>query len=389
VPVADIDDYYELLGVSRQATEDEIKRAYLRLARELHPDANPGDSRTEEHFKQVNLAYETLRDPERRRQYDMFGPAGVRGTGAAGTAGGAGDPFGGFGGGGIGDLFDAFFGAGGGTGMGGNSRMARTGPRRGEDAEATLTLDFSEAVFGAQHELTVKLPQTCPTCAGTGARPGTTPITCGVCHGAGEVRRVRQSILGQMVTASPCPRCSGTGEEIPSPCADCRGEGRRREERSFVVEVPAGVDHGSTLRLPGRGAGGRRGGAAGDLYVHVRVREHPTLARSGVDLLGVVHVGMTQAALGAGLDFETLDGVEPLTISAGTQSGREIRLRGRGVPHLQARGRGDLILTVVVDTPTGLSKEQEELMRRLAEARGEEVAPPDAGFMSKLRGAFK
>ncbi len=384
--MADVDDYYELLGVSRQASEDEIKRAYLRLARELHPDANPGDTRAEERFKQINLAYETLRDPERRRQYDMFGPAGVPGSGAAGT--GAGDPFAGFGGG-LGDIFDAFFGAGGAAGMGGASRMARTGPRRGEDAEAAVTLDFADAVFGVQHELTVKLPQTCPTCTGTGARPGTTPVTCSVCHGAGEVRRVRQSILGQMVTASPCPQCGGTGEEILSPCPDCRGEGRRREERSFVVEVPPGVDDGSTLRLPGRGAGGRRGGAPGDLYVHLRVRDHPSLTRKGADLLAVVHVGMTQAALGAGFPFETLDGVEQLTIPAGTQSGREIRLRGRGVPHLQGRGRGDLIITVVVDTPTDLSKEQEELLRRLAEARGEEVAPPDAGFMSKLRSAFK
>ena len=388
MPVADIDDYYDLLGVSRQANEDEIKRAYLRLARELHPDAKPGDAAAEERFKQVNLAYETLRDPERRRQYDMFGPAGVRGTGAAGTGGGPGDPFAGFGGG-IGDIFDAFFGAGGGAGMGGTARMARTGPRRGEDAEATVTLEFADAVFGVQHELTVRLPQTCSSCSGTGARPGTTPITCSVCHGAGEVRRVRQSILGQMVTATPCSRCGGTGEEIPSPCPDCRGEGRRREERSFVVEVPAGVDHGSTLRLPGRGAGGRKGGAAGDLYVHVRVRDHATLSRRAADLLALLHVGMTQAALGAGVPFETLEGVEQLTIPAGTQTGREIRLRGRGVPHLQGRGRGDLILTVVVDTPTDLSHEQEDLIRRLAEARGEEVTPPESGFMSKLRSAFK
>jgi molecular chaperone DnaJ len=386
VTVADIDDYYELLGVSRQATDEEIKRAYLRLARELHPDANPGDDRSDDQFKRINLAYETLRDPERRRQYDMFGPAGVRG---AGGGGGAGDPFAGFGGGGgLGDLFDAFFGGAGGAG-GAGGRTTRSGPRKGEDAEATLTLEFAEAVFGVQHELTVRLPQTCSTCDGTGARPGTTPVTCSVCQGAGEVRRVRQSILGQMVTATPCPRCGGIGEEIRSPCADCRGEGRRRDERSFVVDVPAGVDEGSTLRLPGRGAGGRRGGPDGDLYVHLRVRAHPTLTRRGADLLGVVHVGMTQAVLGVSFPFETLDGPEQLTIPGGTQSGREFRLRGRGVPHLQARGRGDLIVTVVVDTPSDLSKEQEDLVRRLAAARGEEVTPPDPGLMSKLRSAFK
>ena len=381
----EIGDLYELLGVSRNATEDEIKRAYLKLARELHPDANPGDVHAEERFKAVNLAYETLRDPERRRQYDMFGMAGVRGSGAAGTGGG--DPFAGFGGGGIGDLFDAFFGGGMGGAAGG--RAARTGPRKGEDAEATILLDFAEAVFGAQRELTVRLPHTCSTCQGSGARPGTTPITCSTCQGSGEIRRVRQSILGQMVTASPCHRCGGTGEEIPSPCPDCRGEGRRREERSFVVDVPAGVDEGSTLRLTGRGAGGLRGGPPGDLYAHVRVRPHPVLTRSGFDLLAVVHVAMSQAALGTSVEFETLDGVEDVVVPAGTQTGREIKLRGRGVPHLQGRGRGDLIITVVVDIPSDLTKEQEDLLRQYASLRGEPVSAPDPGLMSKLRGAFK
>jgi molecular chaperone DnaJ len=383
--LAETDDFYGLLGVSRQATTEEIKRAYLQLARELHPDANPGDARAEERFKQVNLAYETLRDPERRRQYDMFGVGAVRGSGAAGTGAG-GDPFGGFGNaGGFGDIFDAFFGA---SGMSGQGRDRR-GPRKGEDAEATISLDFAEAVFGVHHELTVRLPQTCETCNGSGARPGTTPITCSSCGGTGEIRRVRQSLLGQMMTSSPCSRCAGTGEEIPSPCPDCRGEGRRREDRTFVVDVPAGVDEGSTLRLPGRGAGGIRGGPPGDLYVHLRVRPHATLTRRGPELLALVHVAMTQAALGITLPFETLEGTEELEVPPGTNSGREIRLRGRGVPHLQGRGRGDLVATIVVDTPEGLSKEQDELLRRLAELRGEVVAAQETGLMSKLRGAFK
>jgi molecular chaperone DnaJ len=373
------EDYYEVLRVSRNASEDEIKRSYRALARELHPDANPDDAAAGEHFKLVNQAYETLRDPERRRQYDMFGAGGPRGSG---------DPFSGFGGsgGGLGDLFDAFF-----SGNAGGQRQggARSGPRRGEDAEAVLELDFAQAVFGGERDLTIRLPMTCSTCGGSGARAGTTPITCTTCQGAGEVRRVRQSILGQMVTASPCPKCGGTGEEIPSPCPDCRGEGRRIEEQTFTVDVPAGVDEGSTLRLTGRGAGGGRGGPPGDLYVHLRVRHHAALARDGVDLLGDCRVSMTQAALGVRLPFETLDGVEEIVVNGGTQNGRQIRLRGKGVPHLQSRGRGDLIVTVVVETPTDLTKTQEDLLRSLAAERGESVAEPDAGLRSRIRGAFK
>jgi molecular chaperone DnaJ len=377
-------DFYELLGVSRNATADEIKRAYLRLARELHPDANQGDAASEESFKQINLAYDTLSDPERRRQYDMFGASAVRGAGA-GAGANMGDPFAGFGGG-FGDLFDAFFGA---SGMSGTGGRARSGPRKGEDAESVVELEFAEAVFGVRRKISVRLPQTCETCLGTGARPGTTPVSCSVCNGTGEVRRVRQSFLGQMVSASPCSRCNGTGEEIRSPCVDCRGEGRRREELSFDVDVPAGVDEGSTLRLPGRGAGGLRGGPSGDLYVHLRVKNHPVLTRRGSDLLAVLHIAVTQGALGVSVPFETLDGAEDLDIPAGTQSGKEIKLRGRGVPHLQGRGRGDLLVTVVVDTPANLSKEEEELLRQLAELRGEPVAAPEAGFMSRLRSAFK
>jgi molecular chaperone DnaJ len=371
-------DYYALLGVSRTANEAEIKRAYLQQARELHPDTNP-DPTAEERFKAVNQAYETLRDPERRRQYDMFG--------AGGPARAGGDPFAGAQG--FGDLFDVFFGGGsspfGGAPRGGGPNAAR----RGDDAKITMQLEFSEAVFGVEHELTVRLPVTCSTCEGRGAQPGTLVVACPTCKGTGEVRRVRQSVFGQMVTASPCQRCGGSGTEIPSPCPDCRGEGRRREERSFIVEVPAGVDSGSTLRLTGRGAAGVNGGPAGDLYVALEVLPHPTLVRDGSHLRAELHVAMTQAALGAVLAFETLEGPEDLTVAAGTQTGREIRLRGKGVPHLQGRGRGDLLVTVVVDTPTELTKAQEEQLRALAADRGEAVAPHESGLVSKLRGAFK
>jgi len=377
-------DFYELLGVPRTASDDDIKRAYRKLARELHPDTNP-DPTAEERFKAVTLAYETLRDPERRRRYDTFGPEGLRGTGGPSAE----DIFGG-GAGGLGDLFDAFFGGGspfGGGAAGG--RGARGGPPRGHDVEMRLHLSFEDAVFGTQRDITVMLPVACATCSGTGARPGTTPARCSQCQGTGEVRRVRQSILGQMVTASPCTRCGGLGEEIASPCGDCRGEGRRHEERTLSVEVPSGVDDGTTLRVTGRGAAGARGGPTGDLYVHITVQASERFQRQGYDLVHELHVAVTQAALGAHLPFETLDGTEDLVIPPGTQTGRVFRLRGRGVPHVDGRGRGDLLVRVVVDTPTGLSKAEDDLLRQLAASRGEDVAPVDVGLFSKIRSAFK
>jgi molecular chaperone DnaJ len=371
-------DYYELLGVGPSATEDEIKRAYRKLARELHPDANGGDSHSEDRFKEVTVAYETLRDPERRRRYDMFGPEGAASAGAGFDAG----PFAA----GLGDLFESFFGG----GFGGSPFGARQGrSRQGPDMELSLELTFEEAVFGVQREVRLRQPVACSTCQGTGARPGTTPTSCGECQGTGEVHRVRRSILGQMMSTSPCSRCGGTGEEVTSPCGDCRGEGRVTEERAYTVDVPAGVDEGSTLRLTGRGAAGARGGGYGDLYVHLRVMAHERFQRHAQDLVDVLHLPVTQAALGAHLRYDTLDGTEDLVVPSGTQSGRVFRLRGRGVPHLDGRGRGDLLVQVMVDTPTHLSAEQQELLRRFSAARGDEVAPADTRLLSKIRSAFK
>jgi molecular chaperone DnaJ len=371
-------DYYALLGVDPRASQEDIKRAYRRLARQLHPDANPDDPEAEAKFKEVAAAYEVLSDPERRERYDRFGPEGV-------GAGAGHDPFG-FGGAGIGDLFNAFFG--GASPFGGAGR-GTGGPPRGADLEVVVDLEFAEAVFGAQKPVSVRTAVPCDTCEGTGAAKGTSPRTCSECGGAGQVRRVRQSILGQMVTASPCPRCQGLGEMIDSPCSDCRGEGRRVEEKTYVVDIPAGVDTGSTLRLTGRGAAGPRGGAAGDLYVHARVRADERFQREGYDLRHELHVSMAQAALGTHLKYETLDGEEDLVIPRGTQSGRVFRLRGRGVPHVEGRGRGDLLVQVVVDTPTDLSRDEEELLRRFAASRGEEVPPADSGFLGRIRSAFK
>lgn len=364
-------DYYELLEVSRDASTDDIKRAYRVAARRHHPDANPDDAGAEARFKEVATAYEVLSDPDKRRHYDRFGADGP-----------GPESFGFGGGGGFGDIFDAFFGGSGGQGVG------RSGPTAGPDLETTVEIDFEEAVFGSAQEVEIRTAVACETCEGSGAKIGSSASTCVHCGGVGQVRQVRQSILGQMVTAAPCPACQGAGEVIEDPCDDCSGEGRIVTEKTYTVDIPAGVDTGSTLRLSGFGASGRRGGGRGDLFVHVRVRPHARFEREGVDLIHELHLPMTQAALGAVLEFETLDGAEDLVIPRGTQTGRTFRLRGRGVPQVRGRGRGDLIVVVMVDTPTDLSAEAEEALRAIATERGEEVAPAEKGFMSRIKSAF-
>jgi molecular chaperone DnaJ len=376
-------DLYEILGVDRNATDDELKRAYRQKAREHHPDTNQGENGTEERFKEVSLAYEVLRDPERRAQYDRYGAAGVFGA-AAGGGGGQGDPFGG----GLGDLFDAFFNGMGGATTGGRGR--RSGPMPGPDAELVIRLAFREAVFGIHREVKVKAPVHCDTCEGTGARPGTSPIRCPDCDGAGELRRVRQSILGQVVTAVPCVRCQGTGQAIANPCEACGGDGRREEERTLEVDIPPGVDDGTTLRLSGHGPAGFRGGPNGSLFVHLSVAADPVFERSGVDVHASVQVAMTQAALGTVIGFDTLDDQQNITIAPGTQTGAVVQLKGFGIPKLRGRGRGDLFVHVVVETPTGLDDDQRELLATLAAAREETVGLPEPGegIFSKLRSAL-
>jgi molecular chaperone DnaJ len=294
-------DLYALLGVGPEASDDEIKRAYRARARELHPDTNQGDPEAEARFKQVTVAYEVLRDPERRGRYDRFGPEGVFG---AQPGGGGGFGFEG----GLGDIFEAFFGQMGGTGA------RRRGPQVGADAEVRLELEFAEAVFGSRKEISIRLPATCATCQGRGTAEGTEPVTCIDCQGSGELRRVRQSLLGQVVTSVACTRCSGTGEMIPNPCADCRGEGRRMEESTFTVEVPAGVEEGSTLRLAGRGAAGQRGGPNGSLFVHLVINPDERFERQADNLHTTLTISVAQAALGTEADVETLDGPQHMTI---------------------------------------------------------------------------
>lgn len=372
-------DLYELLGVRPGADDDEIKRAYRRRARELHPDANGGDVHAEAKFKEVSFAYEVLRDPERRARYDRYGPASFGGGAPGAGAGGTGFGFDG----GLSDLFEAFFGS-----MAGSAgRGRRRGPQPGSDAEVTLHLDFAEAVFGAQKQLSVRLPVTCEECDGRGARQGTEPASCPDCQGTGELRRIRQSLLGQVVTSVACARCQGLGQVIGDPCPGCRAEGRRMEDREFTVEVPAGVDDGSTLRLAGRGPAGPRGGPNGSLFVHLAVTEDARFERAGDDLHTTLHVGVAQAALGTAVDVETLDEARQVAVPAGTQNGTIVRLRGLGVPHLRGRGRGDLYVHLAVDTPIDLTPRQRELLAELASERGEEVNGHD-GVLSRIRSAL-
>jgi len=367
-------DYYELLGVPRSASAEQIKKAYRQRARELHPDANPGDPAAEERFKQVAKAYEVLGDPEQRARYDRFGEQGV------GGAGGPGDMFGG----GLGDLFDAFFGGG---SFGGGAR-GPAGPPRGQDLEVVADISFEQAVFGATVPVTLRTAVKCDECGGSGAGEGTKPVTCSDCNGRGQVQRVRQSMLGQMVTSSACQRCAGLGQVIVTPCASCRGDGRVVTEKTYQVDVPAGVDSGSTLRLTARGAVGPRGGGAGDLYVHLRVAPHEAFRREGDDLVCDVPVSIAQAALGTKVVMATLDGEEELLVAPGTQPGREFVLRGRGVPRLQGRGRGDLRFRVDVRVPTDLSDFEAELLRKYAESRGETLGG-EGGFFSRIKSAFQ
>ena len=371
-------DYYRLLGVSRSASAEEIKRAYRQRAREFHPDANSGDVEAAERFKEVSRAYQVLSDPDQRARYDRFGEAGVSAPGGAG-----GDPFGG----GLNDLFDAFFG--GRNPFGGGAGATRpSGAPRGQDLEVVADIEFEQAVFGATIPVTLKMPTRCEECAGSGAGSGTKPVRCADCNGTGQVQRLRQSLLGQMVTSSPCPRCGGLGEVITAPCPTCRGEGRVTADRTYQVDVPGGVDSGATLRLTGRGAAGPRGGRPGDLYVHIRVRAHDRFEREGDDLITFVPVTIAQAALGTTVTLATLDGDEELGVPPGTQPGHELVLRGRGVHRLQGRGRGDLRAILRVEVPTTLTDADAELLRRYAEQRGEEVAPPGSGFLSRIKSAF-
>jgi molecular chaperone DnaJ len=378
LPVAEtVRDYYALLGVRRDATGEEIKRAYRKLARELHPDINP-DPAEQERFKEVTAAYEVLSDPEKRRIVDLGGdPLSPGGQGTAGN------PFAGFGG--FGDVFEAFFG-----GAAGGARGPRSRVRPGADALLRIELTLAEAAFGVRREITVETAVVCQTCGGDGCAPGTSPRTCQTCNGAGEIQSVQRSFLGQVMTTRTCSACGGSGQQIPSPCPTCGTEGRVRARRTITVDVPSGIEDGMRIRLSGQGEVGPGGGPAGDLYIEVAEQQHETFTRDGADLHCTVALPMTAAALGTDLVLPTLDGEEKVDIRAGTQNGAVLTLRGKGVPRLRSSTRGDLHVHVEVRTPTRLDEAQENLLRELAALRAEEVSVTStrAGLFSKVRDVF-
>ena len=357
-------DLYAVLEVDHNATQEELKRAYRRLARQHHPDTN-SDPAAEAKFKEVSQAYEILSDPERRANYDRFG-----------SDVGAGNPFGA---GSVQDIFDMFFG-----GLGGHAPQRR-GPQPGPDAEISLDITLDDAAFGATKEVTLTLAHRCSTCDGSGCAPGTSPVTCVECAGQGVVQRVRNSILGQMVTTTPCPRCNGMGSRIDTPCADCRGDGRRNETTTLTVQVPAGVEDGSTMRLSDRGPAGLRGGANGRLFVHLRVQDDSRFVRHGDDLHHEAHIAFTQAVLGATIDVPTLREPVAIEVSAGSANGTVHRLRHQGIEHLHGRGRGDLYVHLVVDVPEELDETSEELLRQLAEHRHEPVLEGSGGLFRRRK----
>ncbi len=364
-------DYYEVLGVVRDASAEDLKRAFRRLAMQFHPDRNPDDPQAADRFKECSEAYEVLSDPEKRRSYDMFGHAGV-GQGAAS----------GFEGFGFGDIFDTFFGSG-----FGNRGQAGRRAARGDDLRYDLTIAFEDAFTGLEREIDVARLVACEQCSGSGAQPGTGSESCGSCGGSGQVRRQAQSIFGSVVNITTCPSCGGAGRILRTPCTECRGQGRVERSKRLRVRIPPGVDTGSQIRLTGEGEAGYRGGPSGDLYIVIRVRSHPHLRRQDQDVIYELRVNMIQAALGDRIEVPTLDGMVEVTVPPGTQYGQTFRLPGRGMPHVRTGRRGDQFVVVQVVVPRDLTTEQKNILRSVGFLTGkpEKVAK---GFFEKLREAI-
>ena len=368
-------DYYETLGINRYASEDEIKGAFRKLARQLHPDVNK-EPDAEEKFKEINEAYGVLSDADKRARYDRFGKEGLGNMGGGGFHDYSAD---------FGDIFEELFGQ---FGFGTGRRGGRKSPRRGRDLQMEVSLKFEEAVFGIEKEIEFARDETCSTCNGSGAEPGTTPVKCSTCQGQGEVRQVRQTVLGSMVQTATCPQCNGRGEIISSPCKTCRGGGLEHKKVKKKVNIPAGVDHGTQIRLAGEGGPGANGGPMGNLFIVLSVQPHQYFKRRENDILLNLDINIAQATLGADIKVPTLDGDDKLHIPAGTQPGKIFHMRGKGVPHLRRSGRGDQLVIVNVEVPSKLTKDQRELMEKLAETLGTQVKPKEKGFIDWLNDAF-
>jgi len=381
--MADKRDYYEVLGVAREASDDEIKKAYRKLAKKYHPDVNPGDKEAEAKFKEANEAYEVLSDSDKRGKYDRFGFAGVDPNYGAGQGGAYGGGFGGFQDFDLGSIFDSFFGGGG----GGASR--RNAPQKGDSMRSSVVLSFEEAAFGCKKTIEIDRTEKCSECEGSGAKKGTTPETCKTCRGTGSVETVQRTMLGMMRSSAPCNECRGTGKIIKNPCTACRGQGYVRKRRKLEVNFPAGIDDGQTVTLRGQGGAGINGGPNGDVYATVTIRPHAMFTRRGSDVLCEVPISFVEAALGANIQVATLDGKVEYSIPEGTQSGTVFRLRGKGIPMINSKARGDHYVTVKVEVPKNLSHKQKELLREF----GKELSPENhteenKSFFSKLKDLF-
>lgn len=381
--MADKKDYYEVLGVDRSAGEDEIKKAYRKMAKKYHPDLHPGDAEAEQNFKEVNEAYEVLSDAEKKSRYDQFGHAGVDPNFGAGGGG-----FGGFGGadfGDLGDIFGSFFGG----GFGGGRRSDPNAPKRGRDTSASVVLTFEEAAKGCAKKIKVTRIEDCTECGGSGAEKGTKPKTCPTCQGTGRINVIQRTPFGQMQTQRACDNCNGTGKHIETPCNTCHGKGRIRHTTEREINIPAGVDDGQIIRVGGAGDMGINGGPAGDLNVNIGVRPHPIFERDGFDVFCEIPVTFTQAALGADIVVPTLDGKVKFTIHEGTQPGDEFKLKGKGIQRLRYSGRGDQYVRIVVEVPKNLNKEQKELLKKFEESTDDNCYKTRKTFFDKVKEFFK
>lgn len=378
-------DYYDVLGVSKTATADEIKKAYRKLARQYHPDVNKDNPEAAEKFKEASEAYSVLSDEQKRAQYDQFGHAAFENGGAGGAGGFGGfEGFGGFGGGGMEDIFDMFFG-----GQGRGSRGSNAGPQRGADLRFDLEITFEEAAFGLEREISLYRDKQCPHCHGNGAEPGSKVETCPECHGSGEIRFTQNTMFGQMTNVRPCPKCHGEGKIISEPCKECRGQGTVKKNKKLKVKIPAGVDNGSRLRVAGEGEAGVKGGPSGDLYVYLYVKPHKFFERDGTTVYCEVPINIVQATLGDEIKVPTLDGQVVMKVPEGTQPGKVLRLKGKGIPSLRNSTRGDQLVRIKVVVPQKLNEKQKDALRKFAEISKDNINPEEKGFLNKIKDLFK